>query len=154
MHVSWKRFKLYQSHLRTNSNDLRAQLCKQMTSRHHLCLAACVAMTEQDAFKHLVYSLGVIENFERAAVRKVLDHKLRGLIEYLLSNADIEGAVWESGLKAVHASPTAHGCVDAHNPAVLLCLCNKGICKVVGVRARLRSQIWRQFFQLMTCLCF
>ena len=57
---------------------------------------------------------------------------------HLLCNADVEGALGETLLKAVHAGAAAHGCVDAHHPAIQLCLGYQRICKVVGVAAGLQ----------------
>ena len=59
---------------------------------------------------------------------------------HLLGDADVKGALGEALLKAVHAGAAAHGRVDAHHPAVQLCLGYQRICKVVGVAAGLQQQ--------------
>ena len=59
---------------------------------------------------------------------------------HLLGDADVEGALGEALLEAVHAGAATHGRVDAHHPAVQLRLGDQGVRKVVGVAAGLQQR--------------
>ncbi len=56
---------------------------------------------------------------------------------HLLGNADVEGALGEALLEAVHAGAAAHGGVDADHPRVQLGLRQQRVRKEVGVAAHL-----------------
>ena len=56
---------------------------------------------------------------------------------HLLSDPNIEGAIREALLKAVHARAASHGCMDAYHASIPVCLGDQGVCEEVGVAASL-----------------
>lgn len=100
---------------------------------------SCLEDTTQECRIHLTVRF--------ASTAKVLQN----LRVHLLSNADVKGPVWESGLKAVHPCAAAHGCMDAHHSAVLLSLCYESISKVVRVGASLQMQATNQTAATKDC---